>query len=81
MRAGAERLHLVANCDITKSWRINARLDARLAIIHLNILDQKQLNMTAPFYDVISKHSQSILARKNKRAKHSKMHPKFWLNS
>jgi hypothetical protein len=32
-----------------------------LAIIQLNILVKEQINITTPFYDEISKYSQSIL--------------------
>jgi hypothetical protein len=35
---------------------------ACLAIIQLNILVKDQINITRPFYDEISKYSQSILA-------------------
>jgi hypothetical protein len=35
---------------------------ACLAIIQLNILVKEQINITTPFYDEISKYSQSILA-------------------
>jgi hypothetical protein len=35
---------------------------ACLAIIQLNILVKEQMNITTPFYDEISKYSQSILA-------------------
>jgi hypothetical protein len=35
---------------------------ACLAIIQLNILVKEQINITRPFYDEISKYSQSIVA-------------------
>jgi hypothetical protein len=35
---------------------------ACLAIIQLDILVKEQINITRPFYDEISKYSQSILA-------------------
>jgi hypothetical protein len=35
---------------------------ACLAIIQLNILVKERINITTPFYDEISKYSQSILA-------------------
>ena len=51
------RLNLVANYDITKSSK-----PARLAIIQLNSLVQKQINMANPIYDEIYKYCQLILA-------------------
>ena len=44
---------MVANYDITKSSK-----PARLAIIQLNSLVQKQINIAKPIYDEISKYSQ-----------------------
>ena len=45
----------------------------------MDILVQKQISMTTPFYDEMSKYSHSIL-RNISRIKKLKMHPKFHLN-
>ena len=47
------KMNLVANYDIIKSSK-----SARLAIIQLNCLVQKQIIMTKPFYHEIFKYSQ-----------------------
>jgi ABC-type bacteriocin/lantibiotic exporter with double-glycine peptidase domain len=52
---------------------------ACLAIIELNILVEEQMNRTTPFYNEISKYSQSILVNISS-TKQWKMHPKFCEN-
>jgi hypothetical protein len=47
--------------------------------IQLNILVKEQMNITTPFYDEISKYSQSILANISS-TKQWKIHPKFRYN-
>ena len=54
----------------------NPQITAHLTIIQLNILIQKQTNLTMAFYYEISKHFQSILANIS-RTKQLKYIPNF----